>query len=55
MSFGGHFDSMQRALDYKEKHQLQVVVPEFLSLHGKWALVFPLQCHVTVRHQTEVD
>lgn len=42
------FDSMQEALDYKEKHKLFGRVAEPIVGTKKWALNFPLEGHVTV-------
>jgi hypothetical protein len=42
------FNSEQEAKEYKEKHQLFGRVPVPLVGTRKWALVFPLEAHVTV-------
>lgn len=42
------FKTKQEAIDYKEKHQLFVRVPEYIEFERKWALVFPIKAHVTV-------
>lgn len=44
------FDSEEEALEYKETHRIYGRVPEKHEGTGKWALVYPLKCHVTV-HQ----
>lgn len=43
------FDSKQEADAYKVKHQLYGRVAEPISGTTKWALVFPLKAHLTVR------
>lgn len=43
------FKTEQEANEYKEKHQLFARVPEYIKGYEKWALVFPLKAHVTVR------
>lgn len=43
------FDTEQEAKEYKEKHQLFVRVPAYIQGRDKWALVFPLKAHLTVR------
>lgn len=43
------FDSEQEAEEYKKTHQIFGRAPEKVAT-GKWALVFPLEAHVTV-HQ----
>lgn len=42
------FDTEQEANDYKREHQLlqRVAVPLFGR--GKWALIFPIEAHITV-------
>jgi len=42
------FNSEQEANDYKTKHQLFSRVVEPISGTGKWALVFPIEAHLTV-------
>jgi hypothetical protein len=41
------FNTEQDALAYKVKHQLFILVPEYIECYGKFALVFPLKCHVS--------
>jgi hypothetical protein len=53
MTTNQRFDSEQEALDHKTAHQLFGLEPEYLEPWKKWALIFPLKCHVTVRHQTD--
>lgn len=43
------FPSEQAANDYKRLHQLHQRVAMPLAGTGQWALVFPLNAHVTVR------
>jgi len=43
------FTSKQAAEDYRQAHQLHGRVAEPLAGSDRWALVFPLACHVEVR------
>jgi len=38
-----YFNTKEEAEAYKEKHQLYVVVPEYIKCMNKWSLVFPLK------------
>lgn len=42
------FPSEQAANEHKEHHQMHGLVAMPLTSSTKWALVFPLECHVTV-------
>lgn len=48
------FKSEQEANDYKAKHKLFVRVAEKVG-PNKWALNFPLECHVEVRQPHSND
>jgi hypothetical protein len=41
------FNTEEESLKYKEKHQLYVRVPEYLTCVKKWALVFPIKAQIT--------
>lgn len=49
-----HFETKEEALAYKEKHQLYVMIPVYLTCVKKWALVFPVKTYLEViNHNNE--
>lgn len=46
-----YFDTQEEAEKYKEENQLYVRVPVYIECRRKWALVFPLEPHLTVSQE----
>ena len=38
-----YFETREEAEEYRQKKQLYVMVPEYLTCFGKWALVFKIK------------
>ena len=38
-----YFDTREEAEEYRQKKELYVMVPEYLTCFGKWALVFQIK------------
>ena len=38
-----YFDTREKAEEYRQKEELYVMVPEYLTCFGKWALVFKIK------------
>ena len=41
--YGGLFKTKEEAEKYREKHELYVMVAEYIPCRRKWALIFPLK------------
>lgn len=41
--YGGYFDTKEKAEEYKEKHELYVMIPFFSETKKKWCLIFDLE------------
>ena len=41
--YGGYFDTKEAAEEYKEKHELYVMIPFFSPVEKKWCLIFDLK------------
>lgn len=41
--YGGYFDKKEAVEEYKEKHELYVMIPFFSPVKKKWCLIFDLK------------
>lgn len=44
--YGGYFDTKEQAEKYRDKHEHYVMIAEYISCVGKWALVFNLKAQI---------